>query len=874
MDAQADQLALTTGEPTVQPATNDTPEVSARRLLVDWANKQDHWVRRLAAEILSTGAAPGDCAIADAVDALFAEKHLSEGAATPVPPLVLEATEETATQALVISKLSHVGGVNALAPRQAIPFNPGLTVLFGENAAGKTGYARVLKRLAAVRTAEAILPNVHDPAAAPNQTARISYRVGDDEQPPLDWQGEAGIAPFTRMAIFDSPCVRMHVDEDLAYNYTPSDLALFLRVTEAIGQAREKLVAAASRRRPAGNTLLPRFTRGTAAYALIETLGSASDLDKIRALAQVPRDATATLTALESKVLALQGDAAAAQLAVARTRRDLHHRLTTVAATVVAFDSVAYNTAVRTAAEASHDYEALRANLINGDGEAAEPWQRFVQEGDRLREQLDHHEYPQPGDACLYCKQPLDEEAVALLQRYRDFANAEARKRADSARELAGTIARSVSPIDVPALRVAVAAQAESDTTDPALVAATTLLDLIEPQCAAASEKAVVTWSDIGDAAGVVAEASAARRDAAASLVADLTTKAGERAEALAEAVAERDALKDRIELQRLLPTIETHVKDARWAAQATQLERRFPALLRSLTETSKEASEQLLNVDFEQRFRAECKALRAPSVKLDFPGRQGQTARRKTVAATGRPSDVLSEGEQKVIALADFLAEAGLRLSPSPVIFDDPVTSLDHRRVREVAARIAALAGERQVIVFTHNIWLATELLSHFESDTARCTYFGISDDGAKAKGIVTPGTHPRWDTVNKTRGRINTLIQSAEAAEGETRNALVENAYSVIRAWCEVLVEKELLAGVTQRYQANVMMTALPSIKGAHLGAAVEAIIPVFEKACRVMEGHSQPLDTLGVRPSLSELKEDWAALQNARQEYQDAR
>ena len=162
--------------------------------------------------------------------------------------------------------------------------------------------------------------------------------------------------------------------------------------------------------------------------------------------------------------------------------------------------------------------------------------------------------------------------------------------------------------------------------------------------------------------------------------------------------------------------------------------------------------------------------------------------------------------------------------------------------------------------------------LIQHInETDRGRCSYFGISDDGAK--GVVVPGTHPRWDTVSQIRGRINTLIQGAERAEGEVRDALIEQAYSLVRSWCEVVVETELLAGVTQRYQAHVMMTALPKIKGEHLSLAVDQILPLFQKACRVMEGHSQPLETLAVRPSLSEFKQDWSDLQTARQTYKDA-
>ena len=65
----------------------------------------------------------------------------------------------------------------------------------------------------------------------------------------------------------------------------------------------------------------------------------------------------------------------------------------------------------------------------------------------------------------------------------------------------------------------------------------------------------------------------------------------------------------------------------------------------------------------------------------------------------------MLSEGEQKVLALADFLAESRMRGTKAPLVFDDPVTSLDYRRLDEVAARIQNLAETHQVVVLTHNI-------------------------------------------------------------------------------------------------------------------------------------------------------------------------
>ena len=64
---------------------------------------------------------------------------------------------------------------------------------------------------------------------------------------------------------------------------------------------------------------------------------------------------------------------------------------------------------------------------------------------------------------------------------------------------------------------------------------------------------------------------------------------------------------------------------------------------------------------------------------------------------------------------------------SSAPLIFDDPVNSLDHRRLKEVADRIAALVATRQVVVFTHDIWLATELLARFEAATGMQLLHGL---------------------------------------------------------------------------------------------------------------------------------------------------
>ena len=70
---------------------------------------------------------------------------------------------------------------------------------------------------------------------------------------------------------------------------------------------------------------------------------------------------------------------------------------------------------------------------------------------------------------------------------------------------------------------------------------------------------------------------------------------------------------------------------------------------------------------------------------------------------------DVLSEAELKCASLALFLAECDLMEIKQPIIFDDPVNSLDASIIQNFANRIKDLDSE--VVVFTHNVLLMEAL-------------------------------------------------------------------------------------------------------------------------------------------------------------------
>ena len=284
---------------------------SGLSILIEWANGQDHWIRRLVAEVVETRRRLSD----DAIDAIYTlnllEKELVDGEPPHVELLSGGGTAPVGRSSIRLLSLEHVEGVNALEPNQKIEFHPRLTVCFGENASGKTGYVRVLKRAAAVRTAEPVLSNIRQPGARSPQ-ARIEVQVAEEART-IDWFGDHGLDPLTRVDVFDARVAVAHLAEDLTYSYTPADLSLFPLVSDGIERVQAKLENARVERRPRSNPFLSRFARESTLYAKIEGLGPSTDLEQLELLATVPEGDEEALAGLREKVGALRSGSVRAE---------------------------------------------------------------------------------------------------------------------------------------------------------------------------------------------------------------------------------------------------------------------------------------------------------------------------------------------------------------------------------------------------------------------------------------------------------------------------------------------------------------------------------------------------------------------------------
>ena len=848
-------------------------DATPRRLLVGWANGQDAWVRQITAETILSRQAPSDALLDAAYTTFLAEKGLGDGEAPEVPKLELVATDAAEEETLELVSLASIEGVNALAADQELGFDPELTVLFGQNGSGKTGYARILKRISAVRTAEDILPNAHTAYldSPPSPSATIQYRLSGMDSSVM-WKDESGLAPFTRISVFDASAVSLHVDSDLGYVYTPAELALFGHVAAGLQGIQQRIATEVKALAPGSNPLLSRFTRGTKVYPVIETLGATTDLAELDALATLPDGAEADRERLEGEIAALRSNSLDAILSSTQETGRHLNRLHGVLTTAMNFDAVVYEKARVKLQEAEGRRTEAREQLFSQDelpGPADGEWQEFIVAGDSYRQHLDREHYPTAGDKCLYCMQELSSTALNLLTRYRTFLDETLiRQVADANTEVRNS---SLRFDEAELTRANEFATEQRDGEDPP-VWASQACDVLAAARAAAQDTAngkPVTAGTLRESAEAVASKVGAELATARAAVQQMSEDKANAASALTGKQKELSELTARIELNRNIAAAREYVRRARRAQQLDKLSRVISSgASKQLTVQSKLASEDLVNKNFETLFAEECARLRAPQVALRFQGRSGQAQRKKAVASY-KPSAVLSEGEQKVLALADFLAESRMRGTKAPLIFDDPVTSLDYRRLDEVAARIQNLAETHQVVVLTHNIMFASALMAARQNKKLRTKIYEVRD-GGEAKGILAPDVEPRLDTPADLAKRINVKLQEMTSAEPVVQDALIKETYDLIRAWCEAFVEQELLQNVTQRYRKNIMMTRLSKIDSSRLDAAIAVIEPLFDRACERMTGHSHAAEYMSTKPTVSEVQEDWEKAKAARSAY----
>jgi ABC-type multidrug transport system ATPase subunit len=228
---------------------------------------------------------------------------------------------------------------------------------------------------------------------------------------------------------------------------------------------------------------------------------------------------------------------------------------------------------------------------------------------------------------------------------------------------------------------------------------------------------------------------------------------------------------------------------------------------------------------------------------------------------------DILSEGEKTCVALAAFLTELATAAHKSTLVFDDPVSSLDHRWRKQVATRLVEEAGERQIIVFTHDLVFVNDLYDLGLGKKRPMRLFTVSR-GQSGTGVVTDGMPWKAQRVEE---RIDNLEKDARAAktlydnnQQDDYNREAASLYNGLRASWERALEDVAFFRVVQRHRDYIDTKHLK--KASVLTEAdCDAFHAGFKKCSDVVDAHDPSSGRNADAPPPNELMQDIQALKD---------
>lgn len=711
--------------------------------------------------------------------------------------------------------------VNALSPVCSIKVGPNLTLIYGGNGSGKSGIGRLLCNACFSRGEREILPNVQVDSI-PDPHARATFLMEDGAGVVTETKYSIGDSIFDlkRFSVFDSKSVLIHLDQSNHVNFIPAQIKIFDKVADTIAKLEERLInekSAMKKDDPFQSLFLDDATSATALFC--KTISANTKETEFLGHANFdPEIDGATISALQEQIDEKRKlDIPKRKSQLFTDRQNLQALKSTLQGAVDRFTEIKMreaNQLIKDILEKRAIVENLSVQsfddgIVNTIG--SPEWKALINAAKVLYESEKAASKNEEPEHCMLCHQKLTKDAQNLFQKYWQFLESKAEG------ELSELTQRQSNLLQNWRL---------AKTMHPKLLATDAGVKILNDENAQYLEQLRVQFNALDEVLddwvarlGRLQEVGRDRMPAVNLIEVDTIVKAKTAEESklvdptaeIAKLIAQLNSLKHKKAATTVKDAALEYMAFLDWSSKAAGVN--FSGI--KMATTKKRTESFLVGVaqNYKGLFNQELARLDCEfNLMMITTGEQGSTVKEYRVdfAEDYSPSQILSEGEQNACSLADFLTEAQLDKNNCGIIFDDPVTSLDHERKDKIAKRLAEEARQRQVVVFTHDIVFMSQLVKHADRNDIPCiSHWMRKVDGVP--GRVEDNTSPRLTSLSSLKKDSEESVKDFASLGAKEQERALGTAFDYLRSACEALIEELLFASAVQRYDDHIKVSNL---------------------------------------------------------------
>lgn len=786
--------------------------------IYSWSEKRPDWQRDALRRIIQQ-----DCINEKDIDELYTIL-VEEG--TPSRPLEIEQLPERrggVTKKISLVSISNVKGINKLATDQVLMFNEGgITVIYGDNGTGKSGYTRILKNCCRSRHRESeILRNVYDETIISKQSCDIQYINDAGEEVTMNWQpSPTPNETLFNVNIFDDQCSIIHTSKKNEIAYKPFGLDVPGKLAELCRLMRDKLEIKINELSDQKKSIFshPTWRSNTKIANLVSSLTYSTNIEEIKKNFMLSENEIKRLKELNGLLNTQNPKKVATDfLQKSGSIESLMIKLEGLSSEVqdgkVAELFLSLNKSKILSEQAESQKNGKFTTLLSGVAE--ELWKTMWHSAQKYSdsEAYPENQFPNLPDKslCVLCQQMLTEDAKKRLNDFNDFMKSTIETDANSAekefRQKCDDIPGNVY---------------FSEYTD--------VLNIIKLEClnlyrdvrrflATIRLRSYIIRKKFKeeDYSCVLPSIKDKTINSLKSLKDGFKSQSDEYfkyAESSQVITNEKKELSNKKEVFDNISFIEEEI--SRLAKIKVFEDAKQQTKTNGITILGNTLADNSITEIFSAHFKKEIQALVGDKVDVNIVRSGGDTGSPQykvslNVDSKQNISGVLSEGEQTAVGLACFLAELSSSNNTSSLVFDDPINSLDHKWRHAVTKRLVEESRKRQIIVFTHDFVFLNDVLETSKENSVVCTSYAL-DRYKKSVGHVCEslpwdgqGIMEKIDTLEKEARRLKRGREDDKISDRDYKDE-AKIFFSRLRESWEKAFEQVVLAGVLVRYRMYI--------------------------------------------------------------------